>query len=147
MNSPVRLGVPEPPQVFSIRGLRLYFPKLELWIAQCISLPSCPSRFICTRMWAATLTTSNSLACPRPPATALLQVLSTRLPISTPPTGLDECFLTPWLSDFDTVQFSVSSDCFLCLNLFLSFFWLCKEVQCVYLCLPMPSWLKVPKRE
>ena len=26
-----------------------------------------------------------------PPAAALLQVLSTRLPISTPPTGLDEC--------------------------------------------------------
>ena len=39
---------------------------------------------------------------------------------------------TPWLSDFHTVQFSVSSGCFFFLNL-LSFFWLCEEAQCVYL--------------
>ena len=41
--------------------------------------------------------------------------------------------LTPWMSDFHTVQFSVSSGCFLFLNLLLSFFWLCEEAQCVYL--------------
>ena len=43
--------------------------------------------------------------------------------------------LTPWLSDFHTVQFSGSSGCFLFQNLLLSFFWLCKEAQCIYLCL------------
>ena len=43
--------------------------------------------------------------------------------------------LTPWLSDFHTVQFSVSSGCFLFLNLLLSFFWLCEEAQCACLCL------------
>ena len=42
--------------------------------------------------------------------------------------------LTPWLSDFYTVRFSVSSGCFLFFNL-LSFFRLCEEAQCVYLCL------------
>ena len=70
---------------------------------------------------------------PSPTAAALPQVLSTRLPISAPPTSLDEClFFNSWLSDFHTVQFSVSSGCFLFLNL-LSFFWLCEEAQCVYL--------------
>ena len=43
--------------------------------------------------------------------------------------------LTPWLSDFHTVWFSGSSGYFLFLNLLLSFFWLCKEAKCIYLCL------------
>ena len=42
--------------------------------------------------------------------------------------------LTPWLLDFHTVQFSVSSVCLL-LNLLLSFFWLWEEAWCIYLCL------------
>ena len=65
-------------------------------------------------------------------------LLATTLPpvLSTPPTGLDECFLTPWLLDFHAVQFSSSSGVFcLFLNLLLSFFWLCKEAKCIYLCL------------
>ena len=41
--------------------------------------------------------------------------------------------LTPWLSDFQTVRFSISSGCFLLLNLLLSFVQLCKEAWCVYL--------------
>ena len=43
-------------------------------------------------------------------------------------------YLTPWLSDFHEVLFSISSGCFLFLNL-LSSFWLCEEAQCIYLCL------------
>ena len=46
MNSPVRLGVPEPPQVFSIRGLRLYFPELEPWAVQSASLPAVPPVYL-----------------------------------------------------------------------------------------------------
>ena len=46
MNSPVRLSLllpPQPPWVFSIRGLRLYFPELEPWVARYASLPTvCP---------------------------------------------------------------------------------------------------------
>ena len=54
-NSPVRLGVfllsPQPPQVFSIRGLRLYFPALEPWVAWSALLPCRSFQFICARMW------------------------------------------------------------------------------------------------
>ena len=42
--------------------------------------------------------------------------------------------LTPWLLDFYTVRLSGSSGCFLFLNL-LSFFGLCEEAKCIYLCL------------
>ena len=38
--------LPQPPQVFSIWGLRLYFPTLEPWIAWSVSLSSSSSRFI-----------------------------------------------------------------------------------------------------
>ena len=45
------------------------------------------------------------------PATAT-QVLSARLPISAPPTGLDESlFFISLVSDFPAVRFSVSSGC------------------------------------
>ena len=43
--------LPQPPQVFSVRGLRLYFQALEPWVARSVSLPSCSFRFICTWMW------------------------------------------------------------------------------------------------
>ena len=51
---------------------------------------------------------------PTLPQSAVTQVLSTPVPISAPPTGLDECFfyfLSPWLSDFLAIRFSVSSGC------------------------------------
>ena len=45
------------------------------------------------------------------PATAT-QVLSTRVPVSAPPTGLDEClFFISLVSDFHAIRFSVSSAC------------------------------------
>ena len=51
------------------------------------------------------------------------------------PVWMNVSSLTPWLSDFYTVQFSGSIGCFLFLNLLLSFFWLCDEAKCIYLCL------------
>ena len=63
---------------------------------------------------------SSSPHCPSPPFLPAWMIVSSS---------------TPWLSDFHTVQFSGSSGYFLFLNLLLTFFWLCKEVQCVYLCL------------
>ena len=58
------------------------------------------------------------------------------LPISAPPIGLDERFFfislvvgLPYSSIF--CQFWL----FFVFKLLLSFFWLCKEAQCVYLCL------------
>ena len=45
-----------------------------------------------------------------------------RLPVSTPlPVWMNVSSLTPWLSDFHTVLFSVSSGCFLFLNCCPSF--------------------------
>ena len=53
------------------------------------------------------------------PATAT-RVLSTLVPVSAPPTSLDEClFFISLVSDPLAVRFSQ--------------FWLCKEAQCVYL--------------
>ena len=49
------------------------------------------------------------------------------------PVWMNVFSLTPWLWDFHTVRFSVSSGCFLFLNLLLTFFWLCEGAQCVYL--------------
>ena len=51
------------------------------------------------------------------------------------PVWMNVSSLTPWLSDFHTGRFSGSSDCFLFFNLLLSFFLLCEEAQCMYLCL------------
>ena len=83
---------PQPPQVFSLRGLRLYFPALEPWVTGSASLPAVlpglsvhkcgavgcypllclprspplwvwPSRFICVRMQG-TESASGQTACP-----------------------------------------------------------------------------------
>ena len=69
-----------------------------------------------------------------------------RLPISAPPTSLDECFF------FISLVVGLPSLIFCQFWLFfvftlLSFFWLCEEAQCVYLCLhlgwkPLHSVLK-----
>ena len=71
---------------------------------------------------------------PSSQAAALLQVLSSPLLISAPPTSLDECFFFNYLvaglphsSTF--CQFWL----FFVFKLLLSFFWLCEEAQCVYL--------------
>ena len=57
-----------------------------------------------------------------------------RLPIFTlVPVWMNVSSLTPWLSNFHTIQFSDSSSYFLFLNLLLSFFWLCKEAKYIYL--------------
>ena len=50
------------------------------------------------------------------------------------PVWMNVSSLAPWFSDFHRIWFSGSSDYFLFLNL-LSFFLLCEEAQCIYLCL------------
>ena len=112
----------------SIRGLRLYFPALEPWVAQSALLPAFCPVYLCTNVGPRDATRSSacpillhseSYPCatvgpqgrlvvrlPAPfvphsaslgPATAT-RVLSTQVPVSAPPTGLDEClfFLFPW---------------------------------------------------
>ena len=118
--SPVRLEflllLPQSPRVFSIRGLRLYFPALEHWVVWSASLPHRSSRFICAQLWGHRIR--------QPPW----------LPISTPPTGLDKCFF--FISLVVRLPFSLifcQFWLFLFLNCCCPFFWLCEEAQCVYL--------------
>ena len=121
--------------------LRHYFPMLEPWVAQFVCLPNCSSQLIHMQMWDCSLLQPLPCFLSSPP----------QLPASTPPTSLGECrSLTPWLSDIHAVSFSGSSGCFLFLNWLLSFFWLCEEVKCLYLCLylgqnpiPQPLYPKI----
>ena len=91
-----------------------------------ILLPNCSSQFIYMGMW-----DCQVLQLPPCCESSLPSCLSLPLLLA----WMNVSSLTPWLSDVHTVRFSVSSDCFLFLNLLLSFFWLCEEAQCVYLCL------------
>ena len=99
---------------------------LALWVYLCANAG--PQGLLVVRLPALFVPHSASLG----PATAT-SVLSSLVPVSAPPISLDEClFFISLVSDFLAVRFSVSSGCFLFLNL-LSFFWLCEEAQCAYL--------------
>ena len=123
---------------------------LEFWIAWSF-----------TQSTSCCLVGQHSFACPAPQsatslcplADVLLQLLSAQLPDSVPPTSLDECLFfislvvgLPYSSIF--CQFQL----FFVFKLLLSFFWLCEEAQCVYLCLHLgrksPLWfLKITEAQ
>ena len=136
MKSPVRLGVSpaasSPRSVFSQRlwgFISLYWNPGLCSLFRSLVVPPSLSTWEC----GTTSSASHRLARPGPLATALPRVLSTQLPISAPPTSLEECFFfNSFVVGLHTVPLSVSSGCCLFLNLLLSFFWLCKEAQCVY---------------
>ena len=44
------LLLPQPPRALSIRGLRLYFPELEPWVAQSASLPAVRPVYLCANV-------------------------------------------------------------------------------------------------
>ena len=115
-----------PHRFFQSEVLRLYFPTLEPWVMWSVSLPSCSSQFIHMQAW----------DCPlhQPPPqweSSLPSCLSPPLL----PVWMNVSSLTPSLSGFHSVRFSGSAGCFLFLHLLLSFFWLCEETHCIYLCL------------
>ena len=142
---------PQPPRVFSIRGLRLYFPcagalgcvvcfapLLFLLVYLCVKAG--PRGLPATTLWGLLAVAWPALlhnppphwVCQLPPCH---QYSPPWLPVSAPPTGLDECvfFISlivglPYSSIF--CQFWL----FFVFKL-LSFFWLWEEAQCVYLCL------------
>ena len=138
-----------PHSCFQSEALRLYFPVPEPWVVCSIWLPSCSSQFILTQMWDHPL--CQRLPHPvckppphsSPPATALLQVLSTWLPVTAPPTSVDECFLFNSL----VVRLPYSS-IFWQFWLFFVFKFvvvLLLVVQGGTVCLPTPpSWLGLP---
>ena len=118
--------------MFSIRGLRLYFPALEPWVAWSASLPAVPpclSMCECGAAGSASTTlwglVAEALPSPfhNPPPRWVLQLPPCHksslpgcpsLPLLR--VWMNVSSLSPWLSDFHTVQFSVSSGCFLFLN-------------------------------
>ena len=60
--------------------------------------------------------------------------LPTRLPVSTPPTGLDECvFFISLVVGLPCSSIFCQFWLFFVFKLLLSFFWLWEEAQCVYL--------------
>ena len=129
MNSPVRLGVSPgaastPTGVFNDRFEALFLCTGTLGFV--VSLT--PQLFLMVYL-------HTDVGPPAPPAVAPPGVLSALLSDSAPPPCLDECFFfNPLVVGLHTVRFSVRSGCFFVFKL-LSFFWLCKEAQCVYLCL------------
>ena len=136
MNSPVRMGVSptaaSTPQVFPISGLKLYFPTLELWVARSVTqsticclvshLQLCPPRSTIHHLTGSPATALPVLFHDLPPCWVLqLPSCYKSSPPGCPslpllPVWMNVSSLTPWLSDFHTVQFSVSSGCFLFLN-------------------------------
>ena len=91
--------------------LRLQFHEPEPWVVQSVLLPSCSSQFILTQMWDPPVH--------NPPAHMVHQLQPCResslpgcLSLSLLPVWMNVSSLTPWLSDFHTVRFSVSSGCF-----------------------------------
>ena len=95
--------------------LRLSFPALEPWVARSVS-------------------NANEGPPGLPVTTSPAQSSQPQLPISAPPTSLNECFLfNSLVVRLHTVGFSGSSGYFLFLKLLLSLFWLHQEAKCIYL--------------
>ena len=132
--------------VFSIRGLRLYFP--EPWVSGLLRSPLFVPVYICTNVGQQSLAVTTlwgllAAAWPaplhNPPPLWVLQPppchesCAPRLPVSAPPTGLDECVF--FISLVVGLPYSSIFSQFWLFFVFklLSFFWLCEEAQCVYL--------------
>ena len=134
--SPVRLGVSPtaaftPTGVFNQRFEALFPCAGAVGCAVCFAPPLFLPVYLCANVGPQGLSATTLWG---PPAAAFLWVLSAPLPVSAPPTGLDECSLfislvvgLPYILIF--CQFWL----FFVFKLSLSFFWLYEEAQCVYL--------------
>ena len=112
VNSPVRLGVSPadpstPTGVFTQRLETLFSPHWSPGVSQSVLLPHRSSRFICGQMWDCRVLHSPPCCKSSPPGCPSPPLLPVWMNVSS---------LTPWLSDFHTVRFSVNSGCFLFLN-------------------------------
>ena len=144
--------------MFSISGLRLYFPcSGALGCAVCFAPPPSLLVYLYVNVGprglpATTLGGLLAAAWPAPfhslPPWWVCQPLPCRessppwLPVSTPPPGLDECFF--FISLVVRLPYSwifCQFWLFFVFKFLLSFFWLFEEAQCVYLCLHLgPSY-------
>ena len=150
-NSPVRLGVsPATSTPTGFFSQRLWGSISPCWKPGLCSL--CPQLFLLVyphanveppALPAAISPTLVILSPPCLPWSSSCHLASRHLWPSCPslpllPIWVNVSSLTPWLSDFHTVWYSVGSGYVLFLNLLLSF-WLCGEAKCIYLWLHL-SW-------
>ena len=114
--------------------LKLYFPAQDPWVS-CLScsqvVPPGLSAHECG------ITQSTSCCLTWPGLSSCCGSSLPLLPVSAPPTSLDECFffnslVVGLLYSLIFWQYWFG---FLFLNCLLSFFWLCKEAKYIYLCL------------
>ena len=113
--------LPQPALVFSIKGLRLYFLPLELYV---FLLPSCSSQVICTQMWNHPVGNPLPHRVLQPPPCRESSLSSCPSPPFLP-VWMNVSSLTPWSSDFHTVRFSVGS------GWFCSYICCCPSFGCV----------------
>ena len=130
----MRLGVSpdtSTPTGISVRGFEALFPHAgTLHCIVCLAPQLFLSVYLHTNVGPPSLQATTS---PSPSAAALPEVLSARLPISAPPTGLDECFF------FNSLVVRLPYSLIFCqfwlvfvFKLLLSF-WLWEAAQCIYL--------------
>ena len=125
---------PQPPQVFLVIGFEAVFSGAgSLSCAVCLV----PQLFLIVYLHANVVPPSPSAAA-SPPWSSRCHLAVSPRHLSCPslpllPVWMNVSSLSPWLSDFHTVLFSVSSSYLLFLNLLLSFFWLYEEAKCIYL--------------
>ena len=120
--SPVKLGVspaatPTPTGVFTQRFEALFPGAWSPGLLGLLHSPAVRPGLLCANVGPQGLLVVRLPALFVPPSASLsptvaTRVLSARLPVSAPPTSLDECFFfISLVSDFLAVQFSVSSGC------------------------------------
>ena len=120
--SPVRLGVspaaaPTPTGIFNQRFEALFPRAGALGYAVCFASPPFVWVYLCTNVGPQALLVVRLPALFVPHSASLspakvTEVLSALVPVSAPPTGLDEClFFISLVSDFLAIRFSVSSGC------------------------------------
>ena len=106
--------------------LRLSFPLLEPWVVWSVLLPSCSSRFVLMHMWDCPVLQALPCGGPLQPGSWL----------SATPTSLDECFFFKSLVvglPCSSIFWQFWLFFFFILSWFLSFFWLYKEAEHIYL--------------
>ena len=146
---------PQPPRAFSIRGLRLYFPKLEPWVVRSASLPAVYPVYLCenvgpqgatrcsacpvlrhsesgplglsVRECGATGSASGQTACPVCPTLRQSGFRHGNTVLSSQAARLHPSYRSGWMFIFYLLGVEPP-----CLSI-LCQFWLCEEAQCVYL--------------
>ena len=145
---------PQSPRVFSLRGLRLYFPVLEPWAATSASLPAISQVYVCVNVGHRVLPP----ALPDPCSATLSPALSVYLckcGTAGSASARTACAICPTLRQSQSrhshasplhpgarLRPSYRSGCMFlfyllgvglpCCSIFYQF-WLCEEAQCVYL--------------